>query len=162
MKNKQLILLGICLLFGITALSECIPQKTIEEEWENTPYIFIGTAIDEINSPIHNLIGQSVAYYNIVIDKVFKGNISVGDTVTMFKYTIEHYKFCKNNQYIIFANNRGGFLSTTVCQRTCAIENAHEILRFLENKPKEELENELEYEEYIFAYEKNYSDSKLK
>jgi len=136
MKKGLLLLLILCLKPVSIAWSDCNIQQPLEKEWENTSHIFIGTVLEEVRSSTYNIVGQPIDHYNIVIDAVFKGDISVGNTITMFKHTIDHYRFRENNQYLIFAHSWGEFLSTNVCQRTCPIEDAQEIFTFLAGKTK--------------------------
>jgi hypothetical protein len=143
--KKQLLLTSVFLVISLIAISECLPRPPIEDEWMHTHCIFIGTVISNIDHTIYNRYGEHVSFNNIVVNKVFKGSVAEGDTITMFRRTIENYKFQENKQYVIFAFNNCGFLSTNVCQRTCPIEEAGAILKFLESKPIE-IDNTIEYE----------------
>ena len=139
MKTKK-ILITISLVLVLITLSNCFPHS-MERKWKNTYLIFIGTVTGETNPPVNNLYGQPVLYENIVTNEVFKGVMSVGDTITIFENVANSYKFNKGGQYIIFANMHKGFLNATLHNGTCPIKEAKEILEFLAKKPKEMYSN---------------------
>ncbi len=147
--KKQIILTVIFLVISLMANSECGPQPSIKDEWKNTHCIFVGTVLQQFNCPLYDGYGKPMNFTNIKVNEVFKGNLQEGDTVSILECTfLENYKFEERGQYVIFAHLRCGFMTTTYCQRTCPIETAEKILKFLERK-KMTLKDEELVEEII-------------
>lgn len=117
----------------------CIPPQPPEQSFDEVDAVFVATVDDIKESPLStSSLDPKTVFLNV--SQSWKGVSNQKITIQTARDSAScGYNFEVGEQYLIYANNTDGKLTTGLCSRTQLIQSADEDMEFLQTLPEQTL-----------------------